>query len=335
MRNVMALAATSLAALMFGLEISSVPVVLPLLGRELRADFATQQWVMNAYTLGCTTVLMAAGTLADRYGRRLVFVVSLGVFGIASLGRGLARDGSTLILARAIQGVGGGAMLICLIAILSHQFRDGLERSRAFGIWGIVFGMGLGLGPLMGGLIVAGAGWRWVFLVHAPITALTLVLGFVTIRESRDPQAQRVDFAGIVLLSLSVLGLVSLTMEIQQQASGPGNGVLAGWARPPHPMFDLSVLRVRRFSGAILGSIGINFCFWPLMIYLPAYFQNGLGYDSITTGCALLAYTLPVLLLPPLGEHLALRYQPHVVIPAGLLATDCWWGFDLHWPAGR
>ena len=127
-RNMIALAAICLAQLMFALEISSVPVILATLEKLLRADFKDLQWIMNAYTIACTTVLMAAGTLADRYGRKRMFILSLTIFGIASLICGLTRSAPLLIAARFAQGMGGGAMFICVIAILSNQFKQGAER---------------------------------------------------------------------------------------------------------------------------------------------------------------------------------------------------------------
>jgi|SRR6185437_10229478 len=334
MRNALALAATCVAALMFGLEISSVPVILPALGNQLGADFVDMQWVMNAYTIACTTVLMAVGALADRFGRRRLFVLSLVLFGLASLACGTAQSIAVLIASRAAQGLGGSAMLTCLLAILAQQFREGAERARAFSIWGVVFGAGLGLGPVVGGLIASLAGWRWVFLVHVPIAAVTLVAALATIPESRDTHPQPLDVGGILLLSLAVLGLSAFLMEGPQ--FGFGSPFIVGIAvatllsvvcfvhlqrRSAQPLFDFSIWRNRRFCGAILGSAGVNFSFWPLMIYLPIDFQNGLGYDHATTGLVLLGYTLPVLLLPPLGEYLALRYQPRLVIPLGLSIT--------------
>src|SRR5581483_7237829 len=123
-KNALALAAVCLAALMFGLEISSVPVILPTLERVLHADLAGLQWIMNAYTIACTTVLMASGTLADRFGRKRMFTISLAVFGITSFVCGLAQSTPVLIVSRFLQGIGAGAMIICQLAILSHQFQD-------------------------------------------------------------------------------------------------------------------------------------------------------------------------------------------------------------------
>jgi MFS family permease len=143
--------AVCLACLMFGLEISSIPSILPTLEQVLHADFKQLQWIMNAYTIAVTTVLMATGTLADRYGRKRIFAISIAAFGLASLTCGVAENVSTLIVARFLQGVSGGAMLICQIAVLSHEFKEGRERAIAWGWWGIIFGIGLGFGPIIGG----------------------------------------------------------------------------------------------------------------------------------------------------------------------------------------
>ncbi|PQV54154.1 MFS transporter [Paraburkholderia sp. BL21I4N1] len=339
-KNTLALGAVCLASLMFGLEISSVPVILPTLERVLHGDFKGMQWIMNAYTLAVTTVLMATGTLADRFGRRRIFVVGIALFGVTSLICGLAESVPTLIVARLLQGASGGAMLICQVAVLSHQFSDGPERARAFSAWGIIFGIGLGFGPIIGGMIVAVSSWQWVFWVHAVLAVVTLMLVFGGVRESRDPHAHTLDVAGIVTLSLAVFGLVYFITQVSELGltSPRAIFVLAATALAfvaflcaerfsARPMFDFSVFRIPRFSGALMGSAGMNFSFWPFMIYLPIYFQIGLGYDSVSAGLALLAYTLPTLLFPPLGERLALRYGSGIAIPAGLLTIGV--GFML------
>ncbi|RVC18900.1 MFS transporter, partial [Mesorhizobium sp. M7A.F.Ca.AU.002.02.1.1] len=139
-RNTVALAGACLASLLFGLEISSVPVILPKLESVLAADFKDLQWIMNAYTIACTTVLMATGTLADRFGRKRVMVIATIAFGLASLLCGLAPSASLLIIARFLQGLAGGAMFTCSVAVLSHQFQDGSERGKAFVAWSVVSG---------------------------------------------------------------------------------------------------------------------------------------------------------------------------------------------------
>ncbi|MDB5533086.1 MAG: transporter [Hyphomicrobiales bacterium] len=158
-RCTIALAAACLSSLMFGLEISSIPSILPTLEQVLHADFKQLQWIMNAYTIAVTTVLMATGTLADRYGRKRIFIISIAAFGLTSLICGMAENVSTLIVARFLQGMSGGAMLISQIAVLSNEFQGGRERAIAFGWWGIIFGVGLGFGPIIGGAIVVVSNW--------------------------------------------------------------------------------------------------------------------------------------------------------------------------------
>ncbi|MDQ0474736.1 MFS transporter [Labrys wisconsinensis] len=339
-RSAVALAAVCLSALMFGLEISSVPAILPTLEQALHTDFRQLQWIMNAYTIGVTMVLMATGALADRFGRKRVFVASILAFGAASLACGMTNSVPVLIGARFCQGLAGGAMLVCQIAILSHQFRAARERGMAFGWWGVVAGVGLGFGPIIGGAIVALWSWEWVFLVHVALGIVTLLLAAGGVRESRDAEATRLDVVGIATLSAAVfclaffitqgpdLGFTSPTaLSILSVSVASFIAFVVAEKLAPRPMFDFTVFRIRAFSGAIIGSAAMNMSFWPFMIYLPIWFQAGLGYDSVAAGMGLLAYTLPALVAPPLAERLSLRFQPRLVIPAGLFTIGL--GFIL------
>lgn len=339
-RSAMALSAVCLSCLMFGLEISSIPAILPTLERKLHADFKQLQWIMNAYTIAVTTVLMATGTLADRYGRKRIFMIATAAFGVTSLSCGVTENVLTLIVARFLQGLSGGAMLICQIAVLSHQFQGGRERATAFGWWGVIFGIGLGFGPIIGGAIAALLSWTWVFLIHVVFAILAILLAIGGIQESRDPKAGSLDLAGMLTLSLSVFCLAFYITQGPDLGFGSATGLtilgaaiasliafLIAEKVSPRPMFDVLVFRIPAFSGAVVGSAAMNISFWPFMIYLPIWFQAGLGYDSVTAGLALLAYTVPTLVMPPLGERLSLRYRPGVVIPAGLFTIGA--GFML------
>ncbi len=339
-RGVVVLSAVCLACLMFGLEISSVPTILPTLERVLHADFKQLQWVMNAYTLAVTTVLMAVGALADRYGRKRVFLISIAVFGIASLICGVAADVRTLIVARFLQGMSGGALLICQIAVLSHAFQQGRERAITWGWWGVIFGIGLGFGPIIGGGIVAVSSWEWVFLIHVLLAVIAFLLTLTGVDESKDPLAGRLDIAGILTLSTGVFCLAFyITQGPDLGFTGTTGLAILGVSVASfiafvivekvsaRPMFDFSVFGIRPFSGAIIGSAAMNISFWPFMIYLPIWMQVGLGYDSVMAGLALLAYTVPTLVMPPFAERLSLRYQPGLVIPAGLFTIGV--GFFL------
>ncbi|MEO5755790.1 MAG: MFS transporter [Mesorhizobium sp.] len=339
-RNTIALAGVCLASLLFGLEISSVPVILPKLEGMLGANFRDLQWIMNAYTIACTTVLMATGTLADRFGRKRVMVTTTVAFGLASLLCGLAPTAPLLIIARFLQGLAGGAMLTCSVAVLSHQFQDGSERGRAFVAWSVVTGIGLGFGPAIGGLIVALSSWQWVFLIHVPLAVLALVFIGAGVTESRNHNAQKLDWAGILTLSLAVFGFSYLITQGAELGFGVRiGGTIAAAAFfvaflvaeriSPYPMFDFSVFRIRQFSGAIIGAIGMNFSYWPFIIYLPIYYSGVLGYDSTTTGLLLLVYTLPFMVMPPIAERLRARYQARIAIPLGLLTLGI--GFIAMW----
>ncbi|WP_258590416.1 MFS transporter [Mesorhizobium sp. AR07] len=329
-RNTVALAGACLASLLFGLEISSVPVILPKLESVLAADFKDLQWIMNAYTIACTTVLMATGTLADRFGRKRVMVITTIAFGFASLLCGFAPSAPILIVARFLQGLAGGAMFTCSVAVLSHQFQDGGERGKAFVAWSVVSGIGLGFGPAIGGLIVTFSSWQWVFLIHVPLAILALVFIVAGVTESRDHNAQKLDRAGILTLSLAVFGFSYLITQGADLGGGARIGVIVASVAAfigflvaekvnPYPMFDFSVFRIRQFSGAIMGGIGMNFSYWPFIIYLPIYFSGVLGYNSTTTGLLLLVYTLPLMLMSSTAERLRARYQARIAIPLGLL----------------
>ncbi|MDR3444611.1 MULTISPECIES: MFS transporter [unclassified Dyella] len=345
-RNRMALAAVCLSSLMFGLEISSVPAILPTLARVLHGDFRDMQWVMNAYTIACTSVLMGTGTVADRYGRKRLFLVCIALFGVTSLLCGLAWNMPVMIAGRFLQGASGGAMLICQVAVLSHQFSEPAERVKAFASWGVIFGIGLGFGPIIGGAIAALANWQWVFLVHGPLALVTLALAWRGAVESRDPHAQRLDIGGIVTLSLAVFGVAYVITQGGDMGFASTQAIVIAALSllclvafvvierlAARPMVDFSVFRIRPFSGALLGSAGMNASFWPFMIYLPVYFHDVLGYGDVVAGSALLAYTLPTLVVPPVAERLAHRYRAGWVIPGGLFTIGAGF-FLMKWGSG-
>lgn len=332
-KNRIALAAVCMSAVMLGLEITSIPSILPELEKVLPADFRQLQWIMNAYTIAMCSVLVAMGALADRFGRKRVFTVSIVTFGIASLVCGLAINAPILIAARFLQGLSAAGMLSCQVAILSYQFRSGSERGLAFAWWGVIFGLGLGFGPIIGGTIVAFLSWEWVFLIHVVIAAVTLVLARSGVKESSDPEAIRIDIGGMVTLSLAVFGLVYLITQGQELGlTSPlaisialGSSISALMfivieTQVARPMFDFKAFRIRNFSGALLGASGMNFSFWPFIIYFPIYLQSVLGYSSLVTGLTVLAYTLPTVIMPPIAEKLLAKRGPSLVIPLGLFS---------------
>ncbi len=338
--NRLALAAVCLSAVMLGLEITSIPSILPTLEYRLPADFKQLQWIMNAYTLAMCATLIAMGALADRYGRKRLFLYSIVVFGVASLICGLTNGAALLIAARFIQGLSAAGMLACQVAILSAQFHSGPERSVAFAWWGVIFGLGLGFGPLVGGVIVAFMSWEWVFLIHVGIALLTAFLAHFGVSESSDPSATKMDVGGMLTLPVGVFGLVYLITQGRGLSFADPVGLavalfsLLGLGlfvfierRVVRPIFDFNSFRIRPFSGALIGASGMNFSFWPFIIYFPIYLQSVLGYNSLMAGLTLLAYTLPTIIMPPYAERLLRKYGPNGVIPLGLFTIAV--GFGL------
>ncbi|CAM3664169.1 MFS transporter [Vibrio aquimaris] len=342
--NRVALAAVCLSTLMLALEITSVPSILPTLEDLLPANFRELQWIMDAYTLATCSVLIAMGSIGDRFGRKRVFMVGILVFAIASLLCGMATSAPILIAARFLQGLSAAAMLASQVAILSHQFPDGSERGTAFSIWGVVLGLGLGFGPLFGGVVLEYASWEWVFLIHVFISVVTLVLAKKGVVESSNPTANKLDIGGMLTLSISVLGFVYLIIESHaiNISSNLGLSILLSSIlsltlfviienKVQQPMFDFSAFKIRSFSGALLGSSGMNFSFWPFLIYFPIYLQSVLDYSGIESGLIILALTIPTILVPPYAESMLLRRGAGFVIPAGLFTISL--GFAAIWLA--
>lgn len=326
-----ALPGITLAALLFGLEISSVPTILPTVSDELGGTFAGLQWVINAYIIAVATMVLPIGAIADRVGRRRVLLISVAGFGAASLLCGLASSVDSLIAARALQGLTGGAMLISQVAVLSHQFTPPRERARAFGLWGVLFGAGLGFGPIIGAVLADVGGWRSVFLAPAAVAVVAWLLVRHEAVESRDEAASRIDLVGTSTFAGAILAFTIGTTRLPEPGWATGGGIAAGLValmlliaflvvqrRSAHPMVPLGLLRNRALIGALCGSVGMNTSFWPFVVFVPMYLERSAGMALLVVGVLLLTLTLPPLLVPPLAERVALRVGPAVLIPAGL-----------------
>src|SRR6478752_3458004 len=197
---------SSIATFMLLLDITIVNVALPDIQRDLNASLSSLQWVVDAYSLMLAAVLLTAGSLGDRVGRRRVFSFGLGVFTLASFLCGIAGDPTLLNLARGLQGVGGAAMFATSLALLAQEFH-GRERGTAFGVWGATIGGAVAIGPLVGGVLTDGLGWEWIFFVNVPIGIATIVLTQMRVRETRDPTASGVDWLGTTLFSGALVAL--------------------------------------------------------------------------------------------------------------------------------
>lgn len=322
---------TSLATAMLLLDVTIVYVALPAIQADLDASFSEMQWVIDAYTLALAATLLGAGVLADRFGRRGLFIGGLVVFSAFSVLCGAASSPLVLDLSRAAQGLGAAALFATSLALLSAEF-PGRDRSRALGIWGAVTGLALALGPLIGGLVVDGLSWRWIFLVNAPIGVALLALTFAAVPESRGRRDARLDLRGIAVLGVSTTLLV-LALVRGNEDGWSSTGVLGCFAgavvfglaflvlerRAPEPLFPSGVFRLPAFSGTALVSFGQSVVIYPLLLFLAIYFQSGLGLSPSATGIRMLPMTLAILAVAPFTGRLTSRLPLRAPLSLGLL----------------
>jgi EmrB/QacA subfamily drug resistance transporter len=288
------------ATFMLLLDITIVIVALPTIQSGLHASFSDVQWVIDAYALTLASVLLTAGSLADRYGRRLLFTVGLIVFTLGSLLCGVAQSPIMLILSRSAQGIGGAILFATSLALLAQSFH-GKERGMAFGIWGAVTGVAAGLGPVLGGVITTGISWRGIFLVNLPVGVAALVVTRWQVDESKTPHASRPDWAGFVTLTAGLISLVyGLIRAGEMTWSDTGVDICLALAavffvafvalerRADHPLFDLSLFRIPTFSGGLVAAFAMNGSLYAMFLYLVLYLQDDLHYSALATGVRIL-----------------------------------------------
>src|SRR5262245_12866746 len=201
------LLATCVATFMLLLDITIVNVALPSIQEDLDASFSDLQWVVDAYSLMLASVLLTAGSLGDRIGRRRVFTAGFAIFSAASLLCGISGSPTVLNLSRGLQGVGGAAMFATTLALIAQEFR-GQERATAFGIWGATIGGAVAIGPLVGGAVTDAFGWEWIFFINVPIGVGAILLTLAKLGESRAPDPEPIDWPGVVTFSLALFLLV-------------------------------------------------------------------------------------------------------------------------------
>jgi EmrB/QacA subfamily drug resistance transporter len=333
-RDMAALAGISLAVLLIALDITIVAVALPDVERSLGASFTDLQWLLNGYTLAFSALLLSVGALADRYGRRRVFLIGMVLFAVSSAACAFAPTADALNVARLVQGASGSLVLPTSIALLAHGFR-GERQMMAFGVFGTVFGLGLVAGPILGGALVALAGWPAIFLVNLPVAAGAILLTRWSVEESRDPNDSRLDIAGL-LTSTAALACLFYVLILGNEVGWTDPSILAAALasvilltlfiiserRAAYPMLDLSLFRQPTFVGMSLVTFFQGASFWALPVYLPLYFQNVLGYSPLQAGLVLLPVTLPLLLLPPLGARIAARVPAKPFLALGMVGAS-------------
>ncbi|WP_030666235.1 MFS transporter [Streptomyces cellulosae] len=321
-----------LAQLTVLLDNTVLNVAIPSLTRELDASTSDVQWMINAYSLVQSGLLLTAGSSADRYGRKKLLAVGLALFGVGSLVAGLASTSGQLIAARAGMGVGGALLMTTTLAVVVQIFDD-TERVKAIGLWSTVNSLGFAVGPLLGGVMLDHFWWGAIFLVNIPVAVIGLIAVLALVPESRNPQGERPDLLGALL---STIGMTSVVYAI---ISGPDHGwtsaptltsaaigvlVLAGFVtwelRIPYPMLDMHFFRDQRFTGAVAGAILVAFGMAGSLFLLTQHLQFVLGYGPLEAGLhtAPFALTIVALNFTGLGARLLPKLGTPLTIAAGM-----------------
>jgi EmrB/QacA subfamily drug resistance transporter len=325
------LIAVSVATFMLLLDITVVNVALPSIRDDLGASFTDLQWVVDAYALTLAALVLTAGSLADRLGRRRVFVAGLTIFTGASLLCALAPDPTFLNLARAIQGVGGAIMFAVSLALIAQEFVAGRDRGMAMGIYGATIGIAVAIGPLVGGALTDSLGWESIFYLNVPIGIAAIGITYLKVRESRDPNATRVDWPGVATFSaalfLLVLALVRGNDEgwgstlIVALLAGAGALLLAFLAierRVAEPMLPLELFKRPAFTGVQLAAFAVSSSIFALFLYLTLYLQNYLGLSPFQAGLRYLPITVVSFFAAPIAGALLSRVHARLMLSVGL-----------------
>ena len=325
------LVAVCLGTFMLLLDITIVNVALPDIQRALHSSFSDLQWIVDAYALTLAAFLLTAGSLADMFGRRLLYLVGLAIFTCASVLCGFAVNTLMLQLSRGLQGVGGAIMFAVSLALLADAFR-GKDRGTAFGVWGAVTGLAVAIGPLLGGLLTTGLSWRWIFFVNAPIGVFAVIITVMRVAESRAQQANRPDWAGFGLFTVALASLVYGLIESNEK-SFTNSLVLSCFAvaavllvafvlvelRMAHPMFDLNLFRLPTFTGGLVAAFGLSASIFSMLLYLVLYLQDILGYSALGTGVRLMVISGGILVTATLSGRLTSKVPVRLLIGPGLL----------------
>jgi EmrB/QacA subfamily drug resistance transporter len=337
---------------MLMLDIAVVNAALKPLANDLDASLSGLKWIVDAYTLVLAATVLSAGSLADRFGRRRLFQAGLALFTVSSLGCALAGSIEMLDGARAVQGLGAAIMFAVSLAILADAFPGEGERRKALAMYGATIGGSFAVGPLVGGALASGLGWRWIFLVNLPLGIACMAITHRAVRESRDPAPSRLDLRGQGLLALGLFGLTYGMLQGNDLgwgdpritgALGAAVACLVAFVLHEHrtsdPMLPLGFFRRRDFTAAQIVAFGISASMFAGYLYLTIYLQSVLGLSPIQTGLVYLPATVLCFVVSGATASMAERVPPAALIIAGLglavigLALMTMTGADSSWTA--
>jgi len=323
------LAATILGSSMAFIDSTVVNVALPALQSSLNATVVDVQWVVESYGLFLSALVLVGGAMGDAFGRRLIFLLGAGMFGVASIGCGFSSDVTQLVIARCVQGIGAAALVPSSLALISASF-DEQSRGRAIGTWSGFTAITTALGPVVGGWLIEHASWHWIFLINVPLAVAVIAISMRHVPESRNPIAQRLDWLGALVATASLAGLVFGFLE--SASLGWSNPLVLGGlivgacalmlftfieGRMPAPMMSISLFKSRVFGGANLltlllySALGVFFFLFPLNLIQIQ------GYSAAATGAAGLPTILLMFFLSRWSGGLVARYGPRAPLIAG------------------
>jgi EmrB/QacA subfamily drug resistance transporter len=331
-RRWIALVVLCISLLIVTLDNTVLNVALPTLVRDLRATSTELQWIVDAYVIVFAGLLLVAGSLADRLGRKRTFVGGLAAFAAGSTWAAFSGSVGMLIAARASMGIGAALIMPSTLSIITDMFREAGVRQRAIGFWAGTSGIGIALGPIIGGLLLTHFWWGSVFLINVPIAVVGLALAMLLVPDSKNPAALRPDLAG-ALLSIAGLGLL-LWSIIEAPARGwsspvvigagvAGLAVLGGfaaWERASsHPMLNLAFFRARSFSGAVVSVGMVTFGLFGALFVLTQFLQFNLGYTALQAGVRVLPAAAAIAVVAPVSAVLVRIAGTKLTVAAGLL----------------
>jgi DHA2 family methylenomycin A resistance protein-like MFS transporter len=315
------------------LDVTVVNVALPSIQRQLHESSGDLEWVISAYALSLAALIPLSGTLGDRFGRKRFFAVGMVVFALGSVACALSTTAPELIGARAFQGVGGAIMSALALSILSETY-SGETRARAIGIWATVAGLGFGLGPVVGGLLLGVSGWSSVFWVNVPFAVAGVVLTITVVPESRNPDTRAVDVPGVLA---SAAGLLALTFGLVESSSNSWTStpvwapIVAGFVllaafvvwehRASFPMIPAEVVKQRTFSTACGVFLFSYAALTAVYFYLTLLYQDVDGWSALRTGLSWLFLNAPFLVVAQLAGRLNRWLSPRAVVAGGCLVT--------------
>ncbi|OBF73585.1 transporter [Mycobacterium sp. 852002-51613_SCH5001154] len=339
-RPIPALAVICLGVFVISVDATIVNVALPTLSRELGADTAQLQWIVDAYTLVMSGLLLSAGSLSDRFGRRGWLNSGLALFAVTSAVAAHTDSATQLIAARAAMGMGAAVIFPTTLGLITNIFTDAAARAKAIGLWAAMVGVGVAVGPISGGWLLEHFWWGSIFMVNIPIAALAIAGGILFVPTSRDPAAPRVDVGGLLLSAAGITALVYTVIEAPTWGWTNGRtaigfasaaAVLAGFAlwewRSDHPMLDVSVFVDRRFSGGSLAVTAGFLTLFGFIFVITQYFQFIKDYTAFQSGVRLLPVAASIALASIAGPRLVERAGTTAVVATGLtvFATGLAW----------